>query len=225
MKFVESLWSDPFDVLKRLLDYCYVDDSFGYGQHITRFGYYHQIEHLLADSFANFTAKQVLDISSSLSLLDVLPLEKDELNITSVNYPEYALPSTGLPSGCFDLILCDQVLEHVKGSPWLVADELRRLLSPGGVCLLTTVFMMPLHPYPSDFLRYSSESLVDIFVNDEISNWGSGAWGNRAVWMLSELGYRWEPVPKNVRNPIFRLATMNEPGAEIATWIVFQKKA
>ena len=48
---------------------------------------------------------------------------------------------------------------------------------------------------------------------------------NRAVWMLSELGYRWEPVPKNVRNPIFRLATMNEPGAEIATWIVFQKKA
>ena len=222
---VESLWCEPTAVLKQLLSYCYSDHSHGFGPHITRYGYYSQIREFVSKNLSNFSPQNVLDISSSLPLLDLFGLDSNRLNISKANYPEYCLPSTGLPSSSYDLILCDQVLEHVEGSPWLVGDELRRLLAPGGVAVLTTVFMMPLHPSPSDFLRYSSEALKHIFVNHEVAASATGSWGNRAVWMLSELGFRWSPVPNNPSNPVNRIARSTEPGSEIATWIVFQKKS
>ena len=44
----------------------------------------------------------------------------------------------------FDIILCTEVMEHVS-EPGQLMKELFRILSPGGVLIMTTPFMVPVH--------------------------------------------------------------------------------
>jgi len=44
---------------------------------------------------------------------------------------------TGLPPAGADLILCSEVIEHLR-EPRLLLEEIRRLLAPGGVAIVTT---------------------------------------------------------------------------------------
>jgi SAM-dependent methyltransferase len=67
---------------------------------------------------------------------------------------DYLCPITALPiaSDSVDLILCTEVLEHVpETQPAL--RELARVLRPGGVIILTTPLLYPLHEEPHDFVR------------------------------------------------------------------------
>jgi SAM-dependent methyltransferase len=58
----------------------------------------------------------------------------------------------------FDAVLCSQVLEHIFAPTEFLA-EIRRVLRPGGVLLLTTPFAWDEHSQPHDFGRYSSFGL------------------------------------------------------------------
>lgn len=60
--------------------------------------------------------------------------------------------------GSFDAVLCSQVLEHIF-TPAEFLAEIRRVLRPGGVLLLTTPFAWDEHSQPHDFGRYSSYGL------------------------------------------------------------------
>jgi len=58
----------------------------------------------------------------------------------------------------FDTILCTNVLEHVaKAGEGF--KELSRCLSNGGVLILSTPFLYPLHEAPYDFYRYTTFGL------------------------------------------------------------------
>jgi SAM-dependent methyltransferase len=57
-----------------------------------------------------------------------------------------------LPDGAFDLILCSHVLEHVTDDR-AAMSELRRVLRPGGLCLVLT-------PYRTDRLTYEDASIT-----------------------------------------------------------------
>ncbi len=57
-----------------------------------------------------------------------------------------------LVDGCFDVVLCIEVLEHVSDS-LSAFQELSRLLKPGGYLIVTTPFAYPLHEEPYDFVR------------------------------------------------------------------------
>lgn len=62
----------------------------------------------------------------------------------------------------FECILCTEVLEHCY-APWIAADELFRVLKPGGLLLLSTRFIYPLHDTPTDYYRYTKYGLQQIF--------------------------------------------------------------
>ena len=67
---------------------------------------------------------------------------------------DHLCPITALPlaSGSVEVILCTEVMEHVpETQPAL--RELARVLRPGGLIILTTPLLYPLHEEPHDFVR------------------------------------------------------------------------
>jgi SAM-dependent methyltransferase len=59
-------------------------------------------------------------------------------------------------------VLCIEVLDHLK-EPQKAADELYRILRPGGTLIMTTRFLYPIHSVPHDYLRYTPYMLQEIF--------------------------------------------------------------
>jgi SAM-dependent methyltransferase len=65
-------------------------------------------------------------------------------------------------SSRYDACIANAVFEHLE-RPWIAAKEIARILAPGGVCYISTHQTFPLHGYPKDFFRFSTDALSLIF--------------------------------------------------------------
>jgi len=65
---------------------------------------------------------------------------------------------TTLPDGYADIVLSNQVLEHVD-SPSGYLQEAFRILKPGGTAIITTHGYWFYHPTPNDYWRWTSAGL------------------------------------------------------------------
>ncbi|PKN13214.1 MAG: SAM-dependent methyltransferase [Deltaproteobacteria bacterium HGW-Deltaproteobacteria-4] len=188
------------------------------GPHITRYFMYERLCVVAADF--NSHLGRVLSISRSTSLVKLLQLQPDE--VVEADYPEYNVLDLAFEDASFDFILLDQVLEHVEGSPQQAIDECLRVLKPGGVMVLTTCFMNPVHAAPGDYWRFTSDALCHLCRQfSKIID--CDGWGNFETWLLVRDGLRWEGIPHATWHPLNRLARRNDPEWPIVTWIVAQK--
>jgi SAM-dependent methyltransferase len=91
---------------------------------------------------------------------EYIGLELDTLENRSLNFADYYYDGGRFPfdDRFFDVILCNQVLEHVF-EPQNFLVEIRRVLKPGGKILLTVPFAWDEHEQPKDYARYSSFGL------------------------------------------------------------------
>jgi len=62
----------------------------------------------------------------------------------------------------FDIAFCFDTLEHVS-DPFTFCRNLMRIVKPGGVVYLATVFAWEYHPSPQDYYRFSPEGLRECF--------------------------------------------------------------
>ena len=62
----------------------------------------------------------------------------------------------------FGTIFCLSVLEHCE-QPFLMADNLSRLLMPGGAIYVSVPFAWKFHGYPSDYWRFTHEGVKKLF--------------------------------------------------------------
>lgn len=67
-----------------------------------------------------------------------------------------------LPDEYFDVIVSHQTFEHIK-EPWKAAEEMVRLLKPGGFLYVSTVWSWRYHPVPVDYWRFSPDCLEFLF--------------------------------------------------------------
>jgi SAM-dependent methyltransferase len=74
----------------------------------------------------------------------------------------YEIP---LPDASVDVILCTQVLEHLK-YPVKALKEMHRLLKPGGRLCITVPFAADEHLVPYDYFRYTRYAL-DFLLQEE----------------------------------------------------------
>lgn len=191
-----------------------------HGAPIVRYSMYEKLKTVIDDP-SKGAGKKALTIGYSSTLLQVMGLEKAEL--VEANYPEHnATNLHSFPSGEFDYVVSDQVLEHVEGNPQDVFDESLRLLKPGGIAVHTTVFLFPVHGYPSDFWRFTPACLSML-----AKKFGNivevGGSGNRIMWVMDIFGLHDCPVPHAKWHPVHMAATRNSGIWPCTTWIVAKK--
>jgi SAM-dependent methyltransferase len=188
------------------------------GPHITRYFMYQRLRKIGAE--LQLRPGRVVSVSHSEPLAELLAIKAEEMIIA--DYPEQNLLSLGMADDSVDYVVSDQVLEHVEGNPYQAVAECHRILRPGGVSVLTTCFINPIHGCPSDFWRFTPEALTLLH-----QGWSEvievGGWGNFEAWSVIRDGLRFEGVPDATWHPLHRIAMHNDPLWPIVTWIIARK--
>lgn len=168
---------------------------------------------------ANCQESRVLAISHSANLVEILNISASE--IVEANYPEVSMFELPYPSNSFDIVIADQVLEHLEGNPQDAIDECYRVLAPGGHLIQTTCFVMGYHG-PGDFWRFTPEGLAYL-VRNYSQTLEVGGWGHPFVALFTYMGFVWEPVPASTWHPMNWAATARWPSYDYVVWLVAKK--
>ncbi len=188
------------------------------GSHITRYYMYEHIKRIKTELRGK--SCRVLSISHSANLADLLDV--DAIEIIEANYPDHNILSLNFEDNLFDLVISDQVLEHVEGSPQQAIDECYRVLKVGGYALHTTCLMNPVHGFPYDFWRFTPKAL-SLLHKDWSGIIDSGGWGNFETLKTLNINLRFGGIPHLKLHPLHKLATKNDPRWLIVTWILARK--
>lgn len=71
-------------------------------------------------------------------------------------------PRLPFRENCVDAVVSLSVFEHLP-DPFSMADEIFRVLRPGGIIWIETAFMQPLHADPSHYFNMTMEGLLRTF--------------------------------------------------------------
>jgi SAM-dependent methyltransferase len=76
-----------------------------------------------------------------------------------------------------DVVLCEQVLEHVA-DPWQAVRTLHDLCRPGGHVVVSTPFLIPVHG-PPDYWRFTQTGMRLLLEGAGLVVDETGSWGNK----------------------------------------------
>jgi SAM-dependent methyltransferase len=186
------------------------------GPHITRYVMYECI----LRSVEKLQKGDALSIGHSSSL--TLALCSDSTRTFHANLPDQNWLYLPYKSNTFDLVVSDQVLEHVQGDPQQAIDESWRVTKLGGLVVCTSCLVNGIHNHPVDLWRFTPEGLKFLHRGfSEIIE--CGGWGNRWVSVLDWLNLRYEPIPTVAWHPLHHVIRINDPLNPIVTWVVARK--
>ena len=94
------------------------------------------------------------------------------------------------PPESFDTVISTQVFEHVD-NPFTVAQEIKKVLKPGGSAIITAPFMFPFHADPKDNFRFSREGLEEIFKSSGFEIIDSGIYGGFFIVLSEMIHFSW----------------------------------
>lgn len=135
-------------------------------------------------------------------------------SVASVDHPRFDICRDRLDR-TFDLVIADQVLEHVLW-PYRAVRNIHAMLRDGGHFLCTTPFMIKVHEVPVDCSRWTETGLRYLLAEGGFSldSVKTGSWGNRAC--VKGNFKRWPP------QRWFR-SLRNEPDFPVAVWALARK--
>lgn len=94
-------------------------------------------------------------------------------------YPDFDICKVKLEEK-YDLIIAEQVFEHLT-KPYQAAKNIYNMLNQGGYFLITTPFLIKIHPSPEDCTRWSKTG-IKYFLEEcgfETAKIQSFSWGNK----------------------------------------------
>jgi SAM-dependent methyltransferase len=98
---------------------------------------------------------------------------------TSLIYPEVDLCDRRTwPARQFDLVICEQVLEHVP-DPTTAVEGLLALCRPTGFVYVSTPFLIRVHDDPHDYWRFTPLGLETLLRSQGLEPLWVRSWGNR----------------------------------------------
>jgi ubiquinone/menaquinone biosynthesis C-methylase UbiE len=151
------------------------------------------------------------------------PIISDEAEVIETNYPQVDIQNLPYSEGSFDVVISDQILEHVK-NPKKAVEESYRVLKKDGMAIHTTCFINPVHLCPEDYWRFSPASLRYL-CKDFSEILQCEGWGNRlAIFFifLSER-IRFITIPERKLSAFHWIASHNDKKYPIVTWVIAKK--
>jgi SAM-dependent methyltransferase len=99
----------------------------------------------------------------------------------SLSYPEFDLCAPLRVGETFDVVICEQVLEHVP-DPCAAVANLRDLCTPGGHVIVSTPFLIRVHELwgMQDYWRFTPRGLRTLLERAGLRVDEVGSWGNRS---------------------------------------------
>ena len=135
----------------------------------------------------------------------------------SLNYPEFDLCAPLAGQGPYDVVICEQVIEHVA-DPWAAAANLHGLCAPGGHVVVSTPFLIRVHEEwgMRDYWRFTPRGLRTLLERSGLEVERVEAWGNRSC-IAANLD-RW---------PAYRRwhSLRNEPKLPVQVWAFARRPA
>jgi SAM-dependent methyltransferase len=133
-------------------------------------------------------------------------------------YPAYDVCKGPLRTSAFDLVIAEQVLEHVLW-PFRAVRHVFEMLRPGGIFLVTTPFLLRIHNHPVDCSRWTEVGIKHLLAEGgfSLNNITTGAWGNRACIRANF------PEWKNWTKSTDSLE--NEPDFPVVVWAFARKSS
>jgi SAM-dependent methyltransferase len=135
----------------------------------------------------------------------------------SLNYPEFDLVAPLTGQGPFDVVICEQVIEHVS-DPCAAAANLRGLCAAGGHVVVSTPFMIRVHEEwgMQDYWRFTPRGLRTLLERAGLEVDTVEAWGNRGCidgnldrWPAYR---RWQSLRNEPKLPVQVWAFARNPG-------------
>ncbi|MBW2978458.1 class I SAM-dependent methyltransferase [Candidatus Woesearchaeota archaeon] len=106
------------------------------------------------------------------------------------NYPKVDIQNLkDYESNCYDFVILDQILEHVA-EPNKALNEIYRILKKSGWLIIGTPFLVPIHPAPNDYWRFTKEGMKKLlyrFLEVILKSWGNK---ELAKYYLDHLWYK-----------------------------------
>jgi SAM-dependent methyltransferase len=172
--------------------------------------------------------KMAVELGGSEGTLLAALRETGVLTEVAPDYPVIDIEKIPFPDASYDIILLDQVLEHVK-HPWRAAQEIHRVLGDGGLCISTSVLVYPVHKgfvgSFGDYFRFSPDGFSSLFEGFKILK--SGGWGNaevmRLVYTHSERGPEGAPPLSKRDAKELGLYDYSDGMNYLMTWCIAQK--
>lgn len=97
----------------------------------------------------------------------------------ALEYPDFDICTTEPLEPQADVVLCEQVLEHVK-DPHRAVRNIHALLRPGGYAIISVPFMVKIHNEPGDYWRFTAAGLRVLVESAGLRVVAEGDWGSRA---------------------------------------------
>jgi SAM-dependent methyltransferase len=162
----------------------------------------------------NLTQMDVLEISGT-QFREGIPFHSYQ----TTAYPAYDVCRGPLAVEAFDLVIAEQVFEHVL-RPDLAAQSVFQMLRPGGIFIIGTPFLLKMHGYPVDLYRWTEEGIRMLLTVAGFSAIETASWGNRwCLLMDMTADRRWTPY-----TPLLH-SLRNEPLFPIVVWAFAHKAA
>jgi SAM-dependent methyltransferase len=95
-------------------------------------------------------------------------------------YPDYDVCAGPLAREAFDLVIAEQVLEHVV-RPDRAVGSVYQMLRPAGLFIVDTPFLLKIHGYPLDLYRWTEDGMRTLLESAGFHSVRSGSWEIGAV--------------------------------------------
>jgi hypothetical protein len=99
-----------------------------------------------------------------------------------LEYPRFDICAPVEQPGRYDVVICEQVLEHVV-DPFTAGANLRELCARGGHVIVSTPFLIKVHELPMfamrDYWRFTPRGLRTLLERSGLVVEEIGEWGNR----------------------------------------------